>query len=169
MRKKSFKIIAVILCLSISVIMFTGCGAVQLAKPTPVQGAPIYDITGECSIAINGNVITVSGKTNFDKEVLLNISVVGQNGMTLDSVTIKQVNPNDLISQDFTISDKYEGITKVTGYITCAPTLYGEQIAGVYQKYGKKFECINTDTINYVWNNNGVEVLFASNAMDLPK
>lgn len=167
MRKSSFKIISLCLFLLTAVFALSGCGVPQLAKPTLAPGAPTYDITGECGISISGNVITVSGKTNFDKDVLLNISVVGQNGMTIDSVTITQKNPDDQISHDFTIDDRYDGITKVVGYITCAPTQYGNQLDGIYQKYGKRFECINTDNDNYIWNNNGVVVLFASDMVDL--
>jgi hypothetical protein len=169
MRIRSIKILFCSFLL-ILVFILTGCGAAQLARPTPAQGAPTYDITGECSISIKDNVITVSGKTNFDAGVFLNVSVLGNNGMTIDSATITQKNPNEQISQDFTIDEKYNEVNKVVGYITCAPTLYGKHPAeGIYQKYGDKFECINTDTKNYIWVNDGVVVLFASDMIGLPK
>ncbi len=51
-----------------------GCGAVTLAKPTPASGVPTYKVTGSCDIAINGDIVTVSGKTDLDPGVLINIS-----------------------------------------------------------------------------------------------
>ncbi len=168
MRKNSFKIISICIFLTAAVLFLSACSAPQLARPTIAPGAPIYDITGECSISIKGNVITVSGKTNFDKDVVLYISVEGQDGMTIDSVTIKQISPDEPISQDFTIGSKYDGIDKVIGHITCAPTLYGKQLDGIYQKYGKRFECIKTDNDNYIWTNDGNVVVFASEEAVLP-
>lgn len=169
MRKKSFKIISLSLFLMIAAFILSGCSVPQLARPIPATGAPSYDITGECSISVSGNTITVSGRTNFDPSVLLNISVIGQNGMTIDSANITLKEAGEQISHDFTINEKYEGVNKVVGYIACAPTQYGNQPEGIYQKYGKKFECIKTDNKNYIWNNNGVVVLFASDMVVLPK
>ncbi len=173
MRKRSFKIISLCLFLLVSVFALPACSAPQLTRPTPDPSTTpeICDITGECSIAINGNTITVSGKTNFDKDVILNVSVEGQDGMTLDSVIIKQINPNEPISQDFTIDEKYDKtkVTKVIGHITCAPTQFGKQDTGILQKYGQKFECIKTDNKNYLWTNDGVVVVFASDMIELPE
>lgn len=172
MRNTGFKIIMVCLFILTAAFAFAGCTAPQLAKPTPLTGVPTYKVTGECNISINGNIITVSGKTDLDPGVFLNISVVGQNGMTIDSVTVTQKNANEQISHDFTIDGKYEGVNKVVGYITCAPTLYGKQPPerdGIYQKYGNKFEYIDVDTKNYIWGNDGVIILFASDMADLPR
>jgi hypothetical protein len=169
MRKISFKIVALMLCLAATVAVFSGCGAVTLAKPTPLPGVPTYKVTGSCDIAINGDIVTVSGKTDLDPGVLINISVVGQNGMTIDSVTITQSKANDTISADFNIAGKTNGVEKIVGYITCAPTLYGNQPEGVHQKYGKKFEYVEADNNNLIWGNDGNVVAFASDMIDLPK
>ncbi|MGE5496212.1 MAG: hypothetical protein ACM3S4_13020 [Burkholderiales bacterium] len=169
MRKISFKIVALMLCLAAAVAVFSGCGTVTLAKPTPLPGVPTYKITGSCEIAINGDVVTVSGKTDLDSGALINISVVAQNGMTIDSVTVTQNKANDTISADFNIAGKTSGVEKIVGYISCAPTLYGSQTDGVYQKYGKKFEYIEADNKNLIWGNDGNVVAFASDMIDLPK
>ncbi len=169
MRKISFKIVALILCLAAAVTVFSGCGAVTLAKPTPLAGVPTYKITGSCEIAINGDVVTVSGKTDVDPETLINISVVGQNGMTIDSVTIAQNKANDTVSADFNIAGKTNDVEKIVGYITCASTLYGKQTEPIYQKYGKKFEYLEADNSNLIWGNDGTVVTFASDMIDLAK
>jgi hypothetical protein len=169
MRKNSFKILVLVLCLAAAVTLFSGCGAVTLAKPSQLPNVPIYKITGNCDIAINGDVATVSGKIDVDPETLINISVIGQNGMTIDSVTVAQKNANEQLSADFNLAGKTNGVEKVVGYITCAPSLYGKQKDAVYQKYGKKFEYMTADDSNYIWGNDGIAVLFASKMIDLPK
>lgn len=169
MRKNSFKIIVLLLCLAAAVTMFSGCGAITLAKPTPLAGVPTYKATGSCEIAINGDVATVSGKTDLDPGVILNISVIGQNGMTIDSVNVTQTAVNGALTADFNLAGKTEGVEKIVGYITCAPTLYGKQTEAIYQKYGDKFQYLQADNKNYEWNNDGVIVLFASDTKDLPK
>jgi hypothetical protein len=169
MRKISFKIVVLMLCLATAVTMFSGCGAVALAKPTPLAGVPTYKVTGNCDIAINGDIVTVSGKTDIDSGAILNISVLGQNGMTIDSANITQSSANAPISADFNISGKTNGVEKLVGYITCASTLYGKQTDAIYQKYGKKFEYVEADNSEYVWGNDGTVVTFASEMIDFTK
>lgn len=168
MRKISFKIASVSLFLITMVFVLSACAAPQITKPTPDPSstAKIYDITGECSISIKDKKITVSGKTNFDPNVKLNVSVVGQNGMTIDFTDIILTQANEQVSHDFIIDDRYSGVKKVVGYITCSPV---GQTDETHQKYGRKFEYIKTDNNNYIWDNNGVVVLFASEMAELPK
>lgn len=167
MRKSSLKIIVMVLCLAAAAALFSGCGSVQLAKPTPRGGVASFSITGSCDISIEGNVLTVSGETNIMDGAFINVSVMGQNGMTVDSVNI--VKSGDSISQKFEISDKYKDIVKIKGYITCAPTQYGKHPDEVYNSYGEQFEYITASTDNYIWGKDGIVVLFDSEMIDVPK
>ncbi|MGI5850161.1 MAG: hypothetical protein ACOX8Q_08905 [Christensenellales bacterium] len=167
MRKFSVKISVVCLCLALSVAILAGCGSVSLSKPTPLADVPTYPVTGKCDIVVNGDTITVLGQTDLMNGVFLNISVVAQNGMTVDSVTITK--NGDQVSQDFKITDKYENVDSIIGYITCAPTLYGNQPENVDKIYGDNFEYIEATKDNSVWNSDGVIVLFASDMTELPK
>jgi hypothetical protein len=167
MRKFSFKIMVLVLTLAAAAAVFSGCGTVQLEKPKALEGVPTFPVTGSCEIAIKGNVINVSGETDLMDGTFINISVVAQNGMTLDSATI--VKSGNSISSDFALTDKYEGVKKIKGYITCAPTLYGKQPDNVYKNYGNTFEYIETDKENYIWEKDGIIILFGSDMVDLLK
>jgi hypothetical protein len=158
MHKKSF-IIFVAVCTAILSLLLSGCGAAAIARPTPDPGAQLVKITGSCDITVNGNVITVSGTTNIMDGAMIYISVLGQNGMTLDKATIKK--SGDQISQNFTMDDKYEKINAITGFITCAPRLYGTQ-DDLYKTYGNKFENIDAPNDNYQWDNEGKVIIFQS-------
>ena len=165
--RKNVKIVVLVLCLVTIGALFGGCGGASLPKPTPLPDVPTYAVTGRCEIALNGNVITVSGETDLMDGVFLNISLIAQNGMVVDSVTI--IKSGDQVSEDFQISDKYDDVISVVGYITCAPTLYGNQPENVDAVYGDKFEYIEATKDNAVWNGDGVIVLFASDMINLPK
>jgi uncharacterized protein YuzE len=106
---------------------------------------------------------------DVDPGAIINIAVVGQNGITIDSVNITQKSANEQVSADFNIAGKVSGVEKVVGYITCAPSLYGKQTEAIYQKYGKKFEYMTADDSNYIWGNDSIVVLFASDMVELPK
>jgi hypothetical protein len=133
------------------------------------EDATQVSVDGSCEIAVNGDKITVSGETNVMDGAMLHISVVSQDGMIVDYV--KMTKSGDQISQDFMItSEKYDDTVKaVTGYITCAPTLYGQQPQAIYDAYGKKFENLDAPEGEMVWNGDGVVVVFGSESVDLAK
>ncbi len=165
MQKVSFKIIVLVLAIAAAAAVFSGCGTVQLEKPKALEGVTTFPVTGSCEIEVKGSVVTVSGETDIMDGAFINISVIAQNGMTIDSVTI--VKSGNRITQDFALSDKYEGASKVKGYITCAPALYGRQPDNVYKNYGDTFEYIEADEENYIWGKEGIIVLFGSDMAEL--
>ena len=171
MRNKSLKITAVALIVAILAMMMAGCGAPTISKPQMSEGAQSVKVEGSCDIAINGDVITVSGETNLMDGVVLDISIVSQDGMTVDNVRVTK--NGDQVSQDFAItSEKFdETVKSVTGFIACAPSQYGQHANQdtVFDKYGKKFENIEADKENLVWNAGGNVVLFASQSIDIPQ
>lgn len=162
MRKLNFKIFLVLFVVIIAA-SFSACSSPVLSRPLPSPGVTTIKINGSCDISINNNVVTVSGQTDIMDGAILQIAVLGQNGMTLDSVIITK--SGDQISHDFTITDKYKGVTAVTGFITCMPKLYGNQPDAVYKAYGNKFE--NVDAAQ--WNAEGNIIIFQSKTIDLPK
>ncbi len=169
MRKINFKRILFSLLIVILAVLFAGCGAASIPMPTPQPGITPSPVSGSCDIEINGDIITVSGQTNLMDSVILNVSIVGQDGMTIDSENIVQEKSGQNISQDFAIDEEYKDIVSVTGYISCAPSLYGKQSESVLNRYGQKFENISSENNDYVWGHNGNVIVFASEALDLPK
>lgn len=165
MQKKRFKIYGVAVMVLLAAALLAGCGAPALPRPTPSAGAAPVRVSGSCEITVGDGVITVSGETDIMDGALMHVSVVSQAGMIVDSVTFTK--NGDTVSKDFSITPaKYdETVQKVAGYITCAPSLYGAQPQSVYDAYGKKFENIDS---GFVWNNDGVVVLFGSKIVDLP-
>jgi hypothetical protein len=118
---------------------------------------------------MNGDTNTVKGETTILNGAMLHISLVSQDGMIVDFVTMTK--QSDSISQDFKItSDKYDDTVKtVTGYIACAPSLYGEQLPAIYSAYGKQFENVEAPEGDLVWNSNGVVIVFGSESIELNK
>ncbi len=170
MQKKRFKIaVAAILLVSLTVLM-AGCGgAASVPKPTMSENATPVSVDGSCEMSLDGDTITVSGETSLMDGALLHISVVSQDGMIVDYVTMTK--SGDQVSHEFTISsEKYDDTVKaVTGFITCAPSQYGEQPEAIYASYGKKFENLQAPEGDIVWNGGGVVVLFASESVELTK
>jgi len=156
--KRITAVFAAVFC----ILALAGCSNVQaLAMPTPDPSAVLQPVTGICTISKNGDVFTVSGKTDVMNGTLVDVSVVAQNGMVIDHQTITKT--QDDISVDFTITaDKLEDIVDLKGYLTIAPSFYGNQSSDVYTAYGKKFQNMTAEAENLEWTNEGVIVLFAS-------
>ncbi len=169
MQKKRFKIIAAVMMALVFTVAAAGCGAAVVTKPQMTANATAVKVEGTCQIEVNGDTITVKGETNIMDGAMLHISVVSQDGMIVDFV--KMTKQGDSISQDFKItSDKYDDtVQAVTGYIACAPSLYGTQPDAVYNAYGKKFENVEAPEGDLVWNSNGVVIVFGSDSADLNK
>lgn len=169
MQKTRFKIIVTAVMLILLVAISAGCGSVTISKPEMAENATAVSVDGSCQISVNGDKITVSGETNILDGALLHISVVSQDGMIVDYVTMTK--NGDSFSHDFTItSDKYDDTIKViTGYITCAPTLYGQQPQAVYDAYGDDFENVEPPEDDLVWNRDGVVIVFGSESVELSK
>jgi len=169
MQKKCFKI-TVAVVMALMTVLLAGCsGAVSIPKPTMSENATSVAVDGSCEISVSGDKITVSGETSIMDGALLHVSVVSQDGMIVDFVKITK--NGDAVSHDFTVtSEKYDDTVKaVTGYISCAPTIYGQQPQAVYDAYGKKFENIEAPDGSIVWNGDGVVVVFGSKSVDLAK
>lgn len=169
MQIKRLKITAAAILVVLLAVFMAGCGSVSTPKPTMSENATPVSVDGSCEIALNGDTLTVSGETNVMDGALLHLSVVSQDGMIVDYVTMTK--NGDQMSHDFKVSsEKYDETVKaVTGFITCAPTLYGQQPEAVYASYGKKFENLQGPEGNIVWNGDGVVVLFASQSVDIAK
>ncbi len=169
MQKKRFKIIAAIMMALVVTVCAAGCAAPVVNKPQMTAGATAVKVTGSCTTEVNGDTITVKGETDIMDGAVLNISVVSQDGMIVDKVNVTK--QGDSISQEFKItSDKYDDtIKQVTGYIACAPSLYGAQPKEVIDAYGSKFENVQAPDGDIVWNNNGVVIVFGSESVKLAK
>ena len=163
MRKIRFKWLAGVLSAALIITTLAGCGAAAaLSRPLPTVGAATISIDGSCTISQSGDVITVSGTIGVMNGTVIDVSIVSQNGMVIDHLSFAKT--QDTISQQFTVpADKLEGVVDMKGYISCAPSYYGQQPTDpdVYAAYGKKFENI-TNTENVVWNNEGIILTFES-------
>ncbi len=166
MKKFHLKTIIIVLCLVMVTAVLSGCGGAPLEKPERLADVPTYDITGNCELELNEDVITVSGETDFMDGALLHISVHDQAGNELDSVNI--IKNGDKVSQKFQVTqNKYDdSILYVIGYITCAPTYYGDQTESVFANYGEEFEYVNAPEGNLIWSNDGNMVLFNSDMVE---
>ena len=161
MRKIRLKWLAGVLSAALIITVLAGCGgASALLRPVPTPGAAEVSIDGSCTISQSGDVITVSGTIGVMNGTIIDISILAQNGMTIDHYSLAKT--QDEVSWEFTVpADKLEGVVDIKGYISCAPSYYGKQPTEVLTTYGKKFENIN-NTENVVWNNEGVALVFAS-------
>lgn len=160
MQKNRTKIVLFILCVILITTVFSGCSG-GASLPMPTAGGLKIPVTGNCEMVLNEGVITVSGQTDLMDGVLLNVSVVAQDGMVIDSVTF--IKNGDEISQDFQITaEKYDGVKSIIGYITCSPS---KQTEAVYAAYGEKFASIELS--DFVWDKDGIVVLFGSEMIDL--
>ncbi len=169
MQKKRFKIIIAVMMVLVFVGAAAGCAAPVVTKPQMTANATPVKVDGSCQIELNGDTLTVKGETNILDGAMLHISVVSQDGMIVDFV--KMTKQGDSISQDFKItSEKYDDTVKsVTGYISCAPTLYGTQPDAIYSAYGQKFENVEAPEGDIVWNSNGVVIVFGSDSVEINK
>ena len=169
MLKKYSKIFAVISTVILLTMALAGCGGGRtLQKPAMQEGAVAVEVTGSCDIKLENGVITVSGETNLMNGAIVYISVEAQNGITLDSR--KSIVGGESISEDFVVSgDKYDDSVKtITGHITCAPRLYGNQNPDILNVYGSKFENIQSEG-NLIWDSTGCFVVFGSKTIDFTK
>lgn len=168
-RRSIYKVGITAMCLIASVMVLAGCGAVSVEKPLIVAGAQMIEITGSCDIAISGNTITVSGETNIMDGALIDISVVGQDGIVRQHETVTK--SGDAFSVDFPMTDDIydDSVQSVVGYVTFAPKFYGNQPDTVYGKYGEEFGLIDAGEGNYTWDSNGIIVMFASEMVTLEK
>lgn len=166
MQRFKYKLITVLLCIALVTVLLTGCGGGSLPKPARIDGVPTYEVTGTCQLEIKDGIITVSGQTDLMNGVILNVSVHAQSGEELDKYTFSKT--EDQISHDFTITaDKYDdSVQAIIGYITCAPSVYGKQSEGIIKTYGENFEYIDVPDENYIWSNDGIVILFASEMLE---
>ncbi len=155
---KKVKIIAVIISVIILTTVLAACGSATIPKPTVSGEVTKVEITGSCQLKVEGSKVTVSGETSFMTGTIIYISVVAQSGMELSSAKLSQ-SEDGKVEAVFEMTNEYEGVTSITGFITVAPAKYGKQTDSVYTEYGSKFELISNDT---VWNKDGNIVTFAS-------
>ncbi len=161
MRVISKKMLAVLFTAVFVITALAGCGGVSsLARPTPDPGASQYTVNGSCSISKTGDIITVSGTTDVMNGTIINVSVVAQDGTVIDSINVTQTGAE--ISQQFTVTDKYDGIVDMKGYLTITPSYYKKQPSNVTEVYGSQFQNIVNDTDTAIWSSEGVMLVFAS-------
>ncbi len=169
MQKKRFKIIVAIMMALVFTALAAGCAAPVVTKPQMTANATAVKVDGSCQIEVNGDTVTVKGETNIMDGAMLHVSVLSQDGMIVDFV--KMTKQGDAISHDFKITkEKYDDTVKsLTGYISCAPSLYGAQPPAVLAAYGEKFENVEAPEGDLVWNSNGVVIVFGSDSVNLDK
>lgn len=169
MQMKRFKIIAAVVMVLALTAMAAGCGASAVTKPQPSGGVMAAKVSGSCTIEVSGDTVTVTGETDIMDGAIIHVSIVSQDGMIVDSVAGPK--QGDTVTREFKITgDKFDDSVKsVTGYIACAPTLYGTQPDAVYSAYGKKFENVEAPEGDLVWNSSGVIIVFGSESAELGK
>lgn len=179
MQKFNYKVIVVAVCIAALISVFAGCAAPQLKQPELGAGVRAEMISGNCDIEINGDVIKVTGETNFAEGAVLHVSIHSQSGIEIAGENI--IKKEDKISHEFVItSDKYDdGVESVVAYITCAPKYYGSQpndpndtYNDIYAIYGESFERIQleneSERNSIVYSTEGNIVVFASEMVKLP-
>lgn len=160
MRK--IKLIAATASIVILLVVLAGCGSSAIPKPTPQaeEGIQAVEVTGYCEITVEDSAIKVTGETNLKTGTLMEISIVAQNGMEIESTTITKAG-DDAFEAVFQMSgDKYgENVKAITAFVTAGPKTPKKQSGEVLKVYGSKFEQITNTAI---WNKDGNIVTFSS-------
>lgn len=161
MKKRIGAALVAVICM----FLLAGCsrGPAEIAKPEPEEGATLFSVEGECTASINGDVLTVSGATNLMDGTNGVISVLNSDGTSASRE--KFTKDSDQISHDFKIEDDWTDI--VYGFISFDTTQADKQSTEVKEAYGKKFENLEGDEENIIWDTKGVIAIFQSEAVEI--
>jgi hypothetical protein len=162
MQNKKFKAAALLVTFILMVSLLSGCGgAATMARPS-ADPSKIVKVTGSCTMTIENKKATIQCTTDMIDGVKIRLSVENPQGKQLAFSDIVKMGDN--LKAEFDLSAFNE--TAYFGFALCAPELtgeqasYGKQSDAVFEKYGKKFE--NIDSANVMWTTDHVFVLFAS-------
>ncbi len=145
-------------------LVLAGCGgSAEIAKPAMKEGATPFTAEGSCEAALNGSVLTVSGTSNLMDGTNGIISVLSADGTTV--ADNKFTKSGDAISHDFAIDEDWPEV--VYGFISFDTQQADSQPKEVTEVYGKKFENIEGDSKNVIWDMKGVIVVFQSEAITI--
>ncbi len=165
MLRRCFKLSAVVAA-AVFITILAACGQSTLSRPQPKVDAVIVEVTGSCGIEVDEDTIKVSGETDIKAGAIIQVSVVSQSGDIIDSEVI--VKADDIISCNFAKTQtKYADVESIIGYITFAPSRFGNQPEEIYDIYGENFENIEYKKESVVWDNKGMMVLFASEPLNI--
>ncbi len=88
--QRNIKKIVLVISLVLVIGMLASCGATVIEKQTIAAGVSTVDVTGSCDMKVADTKITVTGETSFITGTIIEVSVVAQSGMIIDSIDIFQ-------------------------------------------------------------------------------
>jgi len=159
--KKLIKLTSVALVLIFAMVLFSGCGVAEFARPSMSAGASAVNVTGTCKIEQNGNNVVVSATADVMDGTIGRLTVVSYSGITL----VKQVvtKSGDNLKAEFAIQNDWPDT--VYGFYVAEPNEDGQQSDDVYAKYGKKFENMQGDAT--IWTDNGIAFTLRSEELKI--
>jgi len=155
--KKSLKYTAVLLLAALCLMLFAGCGEVQLIQPKADEGVTPIKLEGTCVLQ-KDSVIRVYTHSNLMDGAVVKFTLDSFNGVELASQTYTK--KGDDIYAEFSIDPSWKGM--IYGSMVCIPD---DQPAEVKEKYGKKFQNIQGE--NVIWDTNGNIFVLQSEKFDL--
>jgi hypothetical protein len=160
MRKYAFKAVVMIASLILVAALLAGCGSPALVRqPVPsttTSPANPVRVAGTCEMTIEGNKAKVACKTDVMDGAVFKLSIASTTGTELAKAVI--VKSGDNLNAEFDLTNITE--KTIYGFATCAPEVNGKQPDTVYEKYGAKFQNIQSDAL--IWTTEVNMLVFSS-------
>ena len=142
------KRILIVAILTTLVLMLAGCtggkGAIEPPAGAP-NGATMAEITGTCTVEVEGNIVTVSIDANIMDGATVALTVNAQDSDTLgEKIIIKN---GDNLSAEFAIGPEWSD--NVYGFVVMSVDAYGKQPDHIIGAYGENFELIKTENFMF--------------------
>ncbi len=152
------KVLIMMVVVAAALVVLTGCGrgVSEIPRPTPSEGAQLFEAEGTCEAKLEGNILTVSGTANLMDGTNGVISVHNADGTT--AAEFKFTKEGDAITHDFPVEGDWQDT--VCGFITFDTQQGDKQPKEVTEAYGKKFE--NLTGADIIWNLEGVSFVLQS-------
>lgn len=147
------------------VFLLAGCGgSAPLPRPTPSAVAegevapPMFQVEGHCEAVLSDGSLTVSGEVNLMDGTNGVITVLSSSGLKVDEAKITQA--GGPFEHTFAVESDWPD--EVYGFISFGTNQGDKQPKDVTAAYGKKFECLEGDSSNIIWDNKGIVAVFES-------
>lgn len=162
MQKIKFKAAALLITLILMVSLLAGCGGTPVMNRPSADPSKIVKVTGSCEMTIENKKATITCKTDIMDGAKIRLSVESPQGKQLVYTDI--IKNGDNLKAEFDLSAFNE--KSYFGFALCIPEMtgeqgsYGKQTEAVFEKYGNKFQ--NIDSPNVMWTLDHAFVLFSS-------
>ena len=157
------RVIVLIVSLLLVGVILCGCscGTAQIKRTTPDDPSKVVTVTGSCDTAKEGGNITVHCKTDMMDGTIVKLSLDSYNGTVLAS-KVATISKGEA-SASFAVESSWSGTAY--GNAVIVPNSNGNQTDEFYNKYGKKMQYIESNSL--IWNTEGNIIIFQSEKLEL--